>query len=132
MAQTPQRADLNIEEFRGLLLAERQRLTSLHNEQRADMMDESKDGSENELGSFSTFDPADNTDAGAFLADRDRDAAQDSNTVEMLKMIDAALGKIEDGSYGICEVTGKPIPVARLRALPWATMIVEAAEEFDK
>jgi RNA polymerase-binding transcription factor DksA len=35
---------------------------------------------------------------------------------------------MEKGVYGICEVTGKPIPVMRLEALPYATTTVEAAE----
>ena len=34
--------------------------------------------------------------------------------------VDAASKRIEDGSYGICELTGKPIPLARLVAIPWA------------
>ena len=38
---------------------------------------------------------------------------------DALYEINAALARIADGSYGICEVTGKPIPEARLRALPW-------------
>ncbi len=43
-----------------------------------------------------------------------------------LMQIERALERFEDGSYGVCEVTGKPIPLARLRALPYATMCIEA------
>ena len=38
--------------------------------------------------------------------------------------IDAALGRVDAGSYGICEACGKPIPHARLEALPEATLCV--------
>jgi DnaK suppressor protein len=37
--------------------------------------------------------------------------------------IDAALGRIKDGSYGICEKSGKPISVERLKAIPYARTI---------
>lgn len=38
-----------------------------------------------------------------------------------------ALGKLDDGSYGSCDVCGRPIPAGRLEALPWATLCVEDA-----
>ncbi len=39
----------------------------------------------------------------------------------MLEQIDGALRRIELGTYGVSEVTGDPIPVARLEAVPWAS-----------
>ena len=39
--------------------------------------------------------------------------------------IDHALAKIDDGTYGICEVSGQPIPKERLKAIPWARERVE-------
>lgn len=52
--------------------------------------------------------------------------------VEKLRMIDEALEKIEGGTYGICEGTGKPIPEARLAAIPWTPYTVEFAEKIEK
>ncbi len=46
--------------------------------------------------------------------------------------IDAALQRIRDKSYGICELTGKLIPRARLEAIPWARHTVEAQAELEK
>ena len=46
--------------------------------------------------------------------------------------IDAALKRIRDKSYGICELTGKGIPRARLEAIPWARHTVEAQAELEK
>ncbi len=52
--------------------------------------------------------------------------------MEKIKLIDAALEKIENGSYGICEGTGKKIPEARLNAIPWTAYTVEYAELMEK
>jgi RNA polymerase-binding protein DksA len=50
----------------------------------------------------------------------------------LLREIDAALQRIEDGSYGICQMTGEPIPDARLEAKPWASHTVEAARRLER
>jgi RNA polymerase-binding transcription factor DksA len=49
-----------------------------------------------------------------------------------LREIDAALGRIEDRTYGVCQMTGKPIPKARLNAKPWARYTIEAAREIER
>lgn len=46
---------------------------------------------------------------------------------DALLEIDAALNRIRTGTYGTCEATGKPIPAARLRAIPW-TRFAHSAE----
>ena len=51
-------------------------------------------------------------------------AAEENALVE----VEAALARIEKGVYGICEETGREIPVERLRALPWCRTTVEAAK----
>ena len=51
---------------------------------------------------------------------------------QLLKEIDAALQRIEDGTYGICEGSGKPIPKKRLEALPWTRYCVEYASSLEK
>ena len=38
-----------------------------------------------------------------------------------------AMEKLEDGTYGLCDVCGKPIPAGRIEALPWAVLCVEDA-----
>lgn len=49
-----------------------------------------------------------------------------------IRMIEAALKRIEDGEYGYCEVTGEPIGLGRLSARPIATMTVEAQEAHER
>ncbi len=50
------------------------------------------------------------------------------NQREKLKLIDAALERIESGTYGICTATGKPIQKERLEAIPYAMHAIEAKE----
>lgn len=50
----------------------------------------------------------------------------------LLRQIDRALEKIEDGTYGTCDITGEEIPLKRLEAIPYATMTVKAQEKFEK
>ncbi|EMK02580.1 putative RNA polymerase-binding protein DksA [Leptospira kirschneri str. MMD1493] len=52
--------------------------------------------------------------------------------IETIREIDAALEKIEEGTYGVCEGTGKKIPIARLKAIPWTRYTVEYAETLSK
>jgi len=51
---------------------------------------------------------------------------------EMLREIHEALERIEKGTFGICEATGKPITRARLKAIPWARHCIEYAQQTQK
>ena len=50
----------------------------------------------------------------------------------ILRQIERALEKINEGSYGFCDITKKEIPKPRLQAIPYATMTVEAQERLEK
>ena len=50
----------------------------------------------------------------------------------VLRQIDRALEKIEEGTYGVCDISGEAIPIKRLEAVPYATMTVKAQEKFEK
>lgn len=66
--------------------------------------------------------------------DFDRTISLEVTTKEygLLRQIDRALEKIAENTYGICDVTGEEIPLARLEAIPYATMTVKAQEKFEK
>jgi DnaK suppressor protein len=51
---------------------------------------------------------------------------------KLIAEIDDALDRIEEGTYGICEGSGKPIPEDRLKAIPWAKYCVEYANMLEK
>ena len=51
---------------------------------------------------------------------------------KLIAKIDAALQRIEDGTYGFCEETGEPISLRRLEARPIATLSIEAQERHER
>jgi RNA polymerase-binding transcription factor DksA len=59
------------------------------------------------------------------VVERERDLALSAQARQTVIDIDAALGRIKDGSYGFSVVSGRPIPKERLKAIPWATELVE-------
>ena len=65
------------------------------------------------------------TDRAIELRARDRQR-------KLISKIDAALRRIEDGSYGYCEETGEPISLKRLDARPIATLSIEAQERHER
>jgi len=65
------------------------------------------------------------TDRAIELRARDRQR-------KLISKIDAALTRIEDGSYGYCEETGEPISLKRLEARPIATLSIEAQERHER
>ncbi|MCB1119139.1 MAG: TraR/DksA family transcriptional regulator [Chlamydiia bacterium] len=66
--------------------------------------------------------------------DFDRTISQEviSSEFGLLRQIERALEKIDEGTYGKCDVTGKDIPIKRLQAIPYANMTVEAQEQIEK
>jgi len=68
-----------------------------------------------------------NADGGSLAFEMEMDLSMQQNAEELLGKVKHAQDRMEKGLYGICEVTGKPIPLARLEALPYATTVVEAA-----
>jgi len=57
----------------------------------------------------------------------DREDATDANSLdrETLEQVNRALRRIDAGTYGLSEVSGKPIPIDRLEAVPYATTLVD-------
>ena len=71
-------------------------------------------------------------DAATDSFDRDFALSLVSSEQEALHEIEEAILRIKDGSYGVCEVTGKPIPAARLTAVPFARYSVEGQLEHER
>lgn len=71
-------------------------------------------------------------DSGTDSIDRDYALSLLSSEHEALYEIDQAISRIEEGTYGTCEMTGKPISKSRLEAIPWARYSVEAQMELEK
>jgi RNA polymerase-binding protein DksA len=64
--------------------------------------------------------------------DRELNIGLASNEQQLLNDIDVALKRIEDGSYGVCEIYGTPIPKKRLLAMPYTRLSMRAQEEEEE
>ncbi|MGA8479405.1 MAG: TraR/DksA C4-type zinc finger protein [Chthoniobacterales bacterium] len=71
-------------------------------------------------------------DAGSDAYDRDFALSLLSQEQDALYEIEEALKRIDGGTYGICEMSGKPIPHARLEAIPFARYTVECQTLIEK
>ena len=97
---------------------------------RAELLKESEETLENlQEGGVQEPDLADRASAEMDRAFelRTRDRAR-----KLIAKIDAALQRIEDGTYGYCEETGEPISLKRLEARPIATLSLEAQERHER
>lgn len=113
-------------EFKERLLEERGRLQEaidrLHHDHPGSLEDETS-----ELA-FADNHPG---DVATDTFDRELDEGLEEGVQRRVEQIDAALGRIDDGTYGICAVCGKQIPAERLRAAPWATLCIEDQRKQD-
>jgi len=113
---------IDTDDYRRLLQEERARLTDavdyLHDENPGSLEDElgevAAGGVDNHLG-----------DMASATYDRELDAGLEEGAQQTLEEIDAALRRIDEGSYGTCEVCGKPIGAERLTAIPWARLCID-------
>ncbi len=97
---------------------------------REELLEESTETIQNlQEGSMAEPDLADRasleTDRSLELRTRDRER-------KLIAKIDAALRRIEDGTYGYCEETAEPISIRRLEARPIATLSLEAQERHER
>jgi RNA polymerase-binding protein DksA len=119
---------VDTERFRGILEEERQRVLDainyLHEETPGSLEDETEEivgNSDNHLG-----------DTATATLDREIDYSLEENSEHVLRAIDAALQRIEDGTFGICETCGQPISEERLEAIPYATQCIDCRRKGER
>jgi RNA polymerase-binding protein DksA len=111
---------IDTERIRQTLTQERQRiqaaLDNLHEENPGSLTDETGEDAvyDNHLA-----------DTATVTYDRELDYTLEENAEQMLAQIDAALQRIDDGSFGRCSNCSKEIAPARLEARPWATLCID-------
>jgi RNA polymerase-binding transcription factor DksA len=93
-----------------------------------DDVDELEKSAQDETPSFSMH----MADAGTDSFDRDLALSLLAMEQNAVGEIDAALQRIREGRYGVCEFSGKVIPRRRLEAIPWARYTVEAQAEMEQ
>ena len=113
---------VDVEHFRQLLLEERKRVQDamqyIHDEH-PDSNDEVS------LGTHLA-------DSAALTLDQELDDTLEENSGNVLAEIDAALERIEAGTYGICTNCGKEIPAERLEAIPYATLCIDCKRKEER
>ena len=75
---------------------------------------------------------SDEVDIAALESDRYLELKTRDRQRKLISKIDAALNRIDDGTYGYCEVSGEPIGLKRLEARPIATLSLEAQEYHER
>jgi RNA polymerase-binding protein DksA len=117
---------LDTKHFKQRLLDERARaqeaLSYIQEENRGQLEDEREEiPSDNHPGDMATS-----------TFDRELDATLEGNEERLLEAIDAALQRIEDGTYGICRTCGQPVGAERLGALPWTTQCIDCKRREER
>ncbi len=74
----------------------------------------------------------DEADTGSKNITREHELSLASNAREMLSQTERALGRLDAGTYGLCENCGKPIGKARMQAFPRATLCVECKQKQER
>ncbi|MEX0742941.1 MAG: TraR/DksA C4-type zinc finger protein [Actinomycetota bacterium] len=112
-----------LDDLRERLLAEQAELQ----EQLTTIEEQSFAASQSELSGEVSFDE-ENADAGTFTFERERDLSIENNVRDLMRKIERALARMDEGTYGVCSRCGKPIEKARLKALPYVDLCIKDAQ----
>ena len=127
MATKSTLSNKEIQELKEKLLAERKDLQAQYDE-----LEELSFGSnQSELSGEMAFDE-EYADAGTATFERERDLSLVNNLRDLMERIDKALGKIDEGTYGLCDRCGKPIEKLRLKALPYANLCIKDKQAEER
>lgn len=120
------RPDLDLSVFRSLLVDEQERMLRLER----DLAENSRQAKDS-LESFSDSDdvPA---DIAAQASEREKDQILGLTVQQTLSQIELALERLDDGSYGICEMCGCEIPEPRLERIPWVSTCVDCQNMLEE
>ncbi len=114
----------DLRKFRALLIAKRNEILGDVSFMEDEMIRKSRGET-----SPASADPA---DMGSDTCDLDNALGLMASERKILQEIKAALTRIDDGSFGVCELGGEMIPRPRLRAIPWARYCVACADSAEK
>ena len=116
-------ANSTLKRLRSVLLEERDRLTGM-------LAEFERERDEVRLAETSAEHNADpeNADGGSLTFQMEMEFSKERNARELLRKVHKAIERLDNGTYGICEVSGKPNPLARLEALPYANTLVAWAD----
>ncbi|QDQ42263.1 TraR/DksA family transcriptional regulator [Methylacidiphilum kamchatkense] len=126
-------ADLSEEEKKAFLQLQKERLLDLREQIIEQMEGVSSDVLKSRPeGGESTGFGVHQADAGTDVYDRDFALSLLSQENDSLFEIDESLKRIEENTYGVCQMCGKPIPIIRLLAIPYARFDIDCQRQFEK
>jgi len=117
----------DMEHFKQMLLEKRREILVNVNEMEDETLKKSRLDAAGDLSSM----PIHMADIGSDNYEQEFTLGLMDSERKLLKEIDDALQRVEQGTYGICEGTGKQIQKARLEAQPWARYCVEYARKLE-
>lgn len=119
---------IDTDRFRSLLEEERTRVQGTikhlhddHDESLAEETDELSTANDNHMADLATA-----------TYDREMDYSLEENSEQILGDIEAALKRLDDGSYGTCTKCGREIAGERLEARPWASLCIDCARNAER
>jgi RNA polymerase-binding protein DksA len=118
---------VDTERFRQRLLDERQRvrdaIENIHTENPGSIGEETEELAfqDNHLGDIATA-----------TFDREMASTLEQNSTHVLEEIEAALIRLDDGTFGVCQRCGNAISEERLDALPWATLCIDCKRKQER
>jgi RNA polymerase-binding transcription factor len=112
-----------IDDLRTRLLEERTEL----GDQLTTIEDEAFSASQSDLSGDVGLDD-ESADAGTATFEREKDLSIENNVRDLIDKIDRALKRIDEGTYGLCSVCGRPIEKARIKALPYVDLCIKDAK----
>ena len=123
MAGTTKLTKVELRDLRVRLEEERTELDT----QLATIVEESFAVSQSDLSGDVGLDD-ESADAGTATFEREKDLSIENNVRDLLQKIDRALRRMDDGIYGACDICGKPIEKARIKALPYVDLCIKDAQ----
>ena len=125
--QSPNITPKTLEKLKELLLEERDR----HVRQAADLQAEA-DALVTEREQGDTQFDEESGEGDTISVERERDLMLSATASQAVEEIDAALARMDAGTYGLCTPAGRRIAVARLEAIPWAETCVECKQRVER
>lgn len=122
MSEKTRYSDEELEEFKVLILEKLERAQKDYNELKSCLSNAEGNGVDDTSPTFKT------NEEGALTMSKEATGQMAQRQIKFIQHLKAALVRIENKTYGICRITGKLIPKERLRAVPHATLTVEAKE----
>ncbi|MDX6424841.1 MAG: hypothetical protein QOD52_246 [Gaiellaceae bacterium] len=119
---------IDTERFRTTLLDERQRVERAI----ANLRDDHPGTADDEVEEISGTSDNHLAETASVTLDREIDYTLEENSGQVLAEIEAALKRIEQGTYGVCAACGKEIAPERLEAYPWASLCIDDARQAER